>query len=333
MTTVLVVGGFGFYGSMAVEALERFGFDVSAGTRTPRGRPRAVAIDLDTPATWEGLSGFDFIVNCSDTVNCPPDGAIRYVLEAGGVWLELGADAPTIDRLLAIEVPEVKGSVVLGVGVFPGLSTALARAVAESGPPPSRLDLGIRLSPLSGAGPGNCALMAKSLFVPATRIEGGERRESTTAVGPTRPLPYGGTDHTSVTYALPDTELVWRATRVPDLSAHLSLIPGFLRFNFTLLAWVCALLRPARPVLLWLLTWQLRLVRALLLRGVKSPLVLVAVADRGSANERSRELRFEDGQTATAEGAAAAVRALAGRDVPHGVRGLAEIVSLDELGY
>jgi hypothetical protein len=97
---------------------------------------------------------------------------------------------------------------------------------------------------------------------------------------------------------------------------------------------MCKILRFAKRPLAWLVTWQMIVLRAWLLRNVESSLQLVAVADRGTPRERSRELGFADGQQATAAGTVAAVEAWLARPSdrrPAGVYGVAEIFELDEL--
>jgi hypothetical protein len=332
MATVLVLGAFGFYGARVVRRLQASGHRVLQGTRSGGAGEGIVRVDLGDPSTFDAFREAHYVLNCTDTVAAPPDAAMAHVLSHGGVWLEMGADAPTVERLLATPRPDSVGTVLLGVGVFPGLSTALARSVAEAGPPPSRLDLGIKLSPLSGAGPGNCALMAESLFVPATRIEDGVLRRGPTALGETVPLVYGGVPRGSVNLALPDTTLIHRATGVPNVASHMALVPWWLRFNFAALAWVCAVLRPLRGPLVRLLTVGLVVVRAWMLRGVETDLRIVAVADRGLPSEHSQELHFRDGQEATAQGALGAVNACVARGrLAPGLRGLAEEFTLLEL--
>jgi len=177
MPGVLIVGGYGFYGSKVAEALTARGYTIGRGTRSARGREDAVQVDLTDPATYPAMDPFEIVVNCSDSVGAAPDQAVQHILATGGVWLEMGADGPSMERLLALEPgADATGTAVLGVGVFPGMSTVLARTVAEDGPSCNTLELGIRVSPLSGAGRGTCALMAESLFVPATRYEGGARK-------------------------------------------------------------------------------------------------------------------------------------------------------------
>jgi len=328
----LVVGGMGFYGARVARALEARGHTVSRGTRRPEGREGAVRIDLNDPSTFGALQGFDAIANCSDSVGAAPDEAIGHVLEVGGLWLEMGADSVSTDRLFAIEAgPEARGTAVVGVGVFPGLSTALARAVAEDGPSCDTLVVGVRVSPLSGSGSANCTLMAETLFEPALRFEGGRRVFARTAVGPVLRLPFDGVEHSAANLALPDTVLVQRATKVETVGAYMALVPGVMRLNFTVLAWCLWPLASLRRPLVRLIAWQLTLLRAWLLRGVESRLQLVAVADQGRPTERSRGLTFADGQEATAAGVVAAVQVLVGRETPAGVVGLAEVCRLEEL--
>ncbi|MCA9687376.1 MAG: hypothetical protein KC457_34765, partial [Myxococcales bacterium] len=301
-----------------------------------RPRPDATVFDLASPDSYAAIGEVDLVVNCSDSVNAPPDAAIAHVLAYGGTWMEMGADTPSAERLLSLEVPaDCKGEVLLGVGVFPGLSTALARAVAEDvtdGQGCARIELGIRLSPLSGAGRGNCALMAESLFVPALRWEGGRRVESRTALGPSLTLPFDGRPAPANNFALPDTVLIRRCTGAADVCSYFALVPAWLRFNFGALAWMAWLLRFARGPLVWLLTWQMIVLRAWLLRSVETRVQLVAVADRGTPRERSRSLDFADGQQSTAAGVVAAVEAWtrAGRRQP-GLRGVAERFDLEAL--
>ena len=217
--------------------------------------------------------------------------------------------------------------------MFPGLSTALARAVARQGGCET-IELGIRFSPLSGAGRANCALMAESLFAPATRYENGALVRARTALGGKAVLTYSGRPATSVNVALPDTVLIQRATGAAAVASYVALVPGWLRLNFAALAWACRLLRFARRPLAWLVTWQLVVLRAWLLRNVTSSVQLVAVADRGTPRERGRELSFADGQQATAAGTVAAVEAWLARGLgrrPAGVFGVAETFELDEL--
>ncbi|MFO7565733.1 MAG: hypothetical protein R6X02_24030 [Enhygromyxa sp.] len=335
MARILVIGGSGFYGSKVAEQL-RHGHEVVIGSRRS-AQPGAVEIDLARPETFANFAGFDLLVNCSDSVNAAPDAAIMHTLTHGGTWLEMGADTESTERLLALTPPSpCAGAAIIGVGVFPGISSALARAVIDRQPECSSVELGIRLSPLSGAGRANCALMARSLFVPAVHYQGGQRIEGASALGPSTALPYliDGElcPQTSVVVALPDTVLLRAGSSVPDLAVHFALVPGWLRLNFGLLARMVRWFRFARRPLERLLEWQMIVLRAWLLRGVESRVELVALADRGKASERACALSFADGQTATALGVAAAVHAWT--QAPEhraGVFGVADYFSFEQL--
>ena len=100
MSRVLVIGGYGFYGSKVAATLRARGHEVSIGARRPQGRADAVRVDLAAPETFAALAGFDAIVNCSDSVNAPPDAAVSHVLQNGGAWMEMGAHARGSERLL-----------------------------------------------------------------------------------------------------------------------------------------------------------------------------------------------------------------------------------------
>lgn len=335
MARILVIGGFGFYGSKVAELLAR-DHEVRIGSRRA-GQAGAIEIDLARPENFANFAGFDLLVNCSDSVNAAPDAAILHTLAHGGTWLEMGADAPSTERLLGLSPPTpCKGTAVIGVGVFPGISSVLARAVVERRPECSTIELGIRLSPLSGAGRANCALMAASMFVPAVYYRGGERIEAATAVGPSVDLPYLIGDELrparSGIVALPDTALLRASCSVPDAAVHFALVPGWLRFNFGLLARFARWFRFARRPLSWLIEWQMIVLRAWLLRGVESRVEMVAIADRGTPSERACALSFVDGQTSTALGVAAAVHAWV-HEPEHraGLFGVANYFSFDQL--
>ena len=134
MARVAVIGGHGFYGARVVAVLLRAGHDAVAASRSSR----VLRIDLADSTTFSALAGFDAVVNASDSVKAPPDALARWCLDNGQVLFDMVADLPTAERLLDLPHDNVTGHVVVGVGVFPGLSTALAmatwRAAGEPGP-------------------------------------------------------------------------------------------------------------------------------------------------------------------------------------------------------
>lgn len=323
MMRALVIGGRGYYGARVVEALRAIeGLEVTVASRSAGPEAR---VDLGDSGTFEAMLAYDLIINSSDSVGAPPEAAARFCLERGRIWLDMGADAGAVDALLALDgVADGQGAIIVGVGIFPGLSTALAREVVGEGA--SSVTLGVRLSPLSGAGRANCALMTRMLDTPAVWFEGCQRREGA-AVGPAVSLPYlRAGDRPSARVGLPDAALIARATGVPNVSTHMALSPGLLRYNFMIIVALLGLLGPLKPLALWLTEQSLVLMRALLLRGVTTRVELVAVADADTPTARVAQLTFDDGQIGTALGVAATVRALLATPTPpRGVLTAAEV--------
>lgn len=308
---VLVIGGRGFYGRQIVAALARVDGVVTAVA----GRSGPVVLDLATPETFPEMGAFEVVINAADSVNADPVAAARWCLANGPAWFDIGADAPVAETLLALE-GDGPGAVIVGVGLFPGVSSALAAAVAAGGP----VDLGIRLSVFSGAGPGIVQMMMRMLTDPSVWWADGQRR-SGPPVGPVKPFDYpSAAGVKSIRIGLADAPVIHAATGA-DVAVHLAPKPGILRFNFRVMAWLAKALGKARGVVLAPARWSLHLLRAVLLKSVPGRVELSAVA-----GTRHRALAFADGQAATGEAVAAAV--MVWRDLaeqPMGVRSAAEL--------
>ena len=270
----------------------------------------------------------------SDRAASPPDAAALHVLTHGGTWLEMGADSPTVERLLELAAPDARGALVVGVGIFPGLSTALAADVCRAAAPPvSRVDVAVRLSPLSGAGPGNVSLMMASLVTPSCRFEGGDRVAGP-PLGESRRFRYAHAgSQVAMHVALPDTALARSATQAPDVASWLAVSPSWLRFNFAALSALIRVAGPLRPGLLWGTRKLMALVRSVLFRRVTSSVQLTARAVGADGAVTERALHVPDGQLGTALGVAAAVSLLRRADAapPPGVHGLAQLCAADDL--
>ncbi len=340
MPRVLVIGGRGHFGARVLEtvrALELPGLEVTAASRRA-----AYRVDLADPESFPVMLSFDVIVNCADTVRAPPDAAARYCLERGLIFMDMGADAVTVERLLALRLPQeqtssspARGVVIVGVGVFPGLSTALAAQACALAERPEGVTLGVRLSPLSGAGPGNCALMVHMLQLPSVRFEGGRRVEGS-AVGAALTLPYAGVGpRVSNLVGLPDAALIHRATGALAVQTAMALNPGVFRFSFRAIAWMLAIAGPLRGLLLALTRWSLFLLRGVLLRRVESRVQLTASArarEQGEGEEVTLMLDVADGREGAALGVAAVVSCCLERQlIEPGVYAVPELFELDAL--
>src|SRR6185503_2448172 len=168
---VVVVGGSGFLGSRAVTALKA----LDGPTVEIASRSSTLRVDLSDPSTYEALRGADVVVDLADATTFPPDALARWCLEHGIVFVETTSDMVAVDRLAKIAAADPSGAIILGAGIFTGVSNLLARAAADRAGPGARLELAIRSSPFSGAGKGTVSLMASTLSVSAVSYRGGER--------------------------------------------------------------------------------------------------------------------------------------------------------------
>lgn len=288
-------------------------------------------VDLGEPETFQTLLDFDLVINCADSLAAPPMAAARYLLVHGGAWVDMSAEPATVDALLALSVDEPKGHVIVGAGLFPGLSTMLGRYVSDLVSPCARVDVGVRLSPLSGSGPGNCRVMVDLMRQPGYDIHDAKRRQRP-AIGPGRVLPYiGSGPASSLSVTLPDTALVRRVCKAPQVASQIALVPGWLAPLFSASQWLIDRAGMLREALLAMTYVGLLLVRATVLRWAKTQIQLTAVANAGQPDETSRALAFADGRDGTAQGVAAAVLLWRDLDPPEaGTYCAAGLFGLDE---
>lgn len=168
---IAVVGGRGFLGSRAIAALRGVpGIEVViASRRSP------VRVDLSDVTTFEALRGARLVIDLADATTTPPDELAKWCLANGVVLLETTSDFSAIDRLKDLSVAGATGSLVLGAGIFTGLSNLIARKVADRVAPATRVSLAVRSSPYSGAGTGTVALMAAMLATNGASFRDGQR--------------------------------------------------------------------------------------------------------------------------------------------------------------
>jgi hypothetical protein len=322
MARVLVIGARGHLGQQAVAGLRRLGggAEVICGSR--RGD---AAVDLARPQTWEALRAFDLIVNCADTVTAPPDGLIRFCLEEGLALIETGSEPGMVRRVLASARPSGaspqgqggwRGVVVVGAGIFTGLSNLLgAAAVERAGPGCQRLALGIQWSPLSAGGGGMVNLVGHLLGASTVRYEGGVAVEGPPVQAGVA-LAFGAQRAPRATLHLPFSEasMLRLSTGLPAVAVYGALQPALLGAMFL---WLPLWLLQTRAMRGWL--WlQFTLLRRVLLRWRRSPVDLVAVASDAQGRRLAvGHLHADDGMALAGGAIAAQAEALlAGRPAP-----------------
>lgn len=322
-----MLGGSGFLGSRAARALRRAeGVDVLVAGRRARAGVDLV-VDLGRPETFSALEGADVVVDASSSHAAAPDGLAAHCLERGLVMLEASSDRIVMERLLdAHRGARAKGALVLGAGIFTGMSNALAAEAARALPGCESIEIGVRSSPFSGAGPGTIDLMVDALSVPARPVEDGRRVDAPTiSRGPRLPFVEGAS--ATLHMPFPEPVMVHASTSSPSVSMSIAPVPSLLRLAFLALPLALLRLRAFRS----LLRAYFVVVRRLLLRGVASRVGLVARASRGD-EQRVIALSTPDGFEAAGVAMAATALALAWRDErPRGTFLVDELVPFEEM--
>lgn len=299
MKTVTVVGGTGFLGSRTAEALSRV-----PGAKVRRASRRGPsALDLERPETFSVLDDSDLVIDLSNATATAPDALIAHCLARGQVVLEATSDRPVVERLFAAHRGGAgPGLLILGGGIFTGVSNLLGRAVARAVPDAASLTFAVASSPYSGAGAGTIDLMVGSLPLPAVSFAGGARRERPLGPGPLleldRPRP-------TVATSLAEAPMLHASTGIPEVAAYFAPKPAFLVPAFTAIpaAW-----RGAS----WLqgaMRLYFNLLRRLLLRWRASSVEMMAEASGPSGTAR-RVLVASDGMMAGAWALAASAALL-----------------------
>lgn len=342
---VLVIGGTGFLGRKTVRALAKVPrARVSVGYRrrppdpTPsdQGRepPSAARIDLNDPSTFSVMSDYDWVVNVSDTLAASPEQIVDYALDRGIRFLEAGAHAATMERLIrrtrgpAADPDRWTGCVVLGVGLFPGMSNLLAKELVSWAGPPEELNVVIRLNPLSGGGAGLVELMVRATQEETISWEHGQRvahppvRQGIKVFTGRRKVP-------TIGLGFPEVHMIRASLGIPTVGSYVTTIP-------TLPAWF------SRPLLRWmpdgpaaekafvpLMRRYLSLIRLRLFKNKPAFVEVNAVTGEG----KQLALRTDDGAAATAHVLAGTVQALAadppapGAYLPDEVLNLGDVTS------
>jgi short subunit dehydrogenase-like uncharacterized protein len=319
---VLVLGGSGFLGSRVVRALRRVeGAEVLIGSRRAQGAG-TVRVDLRMWESLPALRGFDVIVNCADSTRVPPDQVIGFCMEEGLTVLETTSESPVIHRLYEDyhlrargRASHLRGTLVLGVGLFPGLSNLLAIALKRSIPECERLELGVRLNPKSGAGAGMLNVMTRMMGSAALRYERGR-----VAMDPPLrrgiEMPFPGGRHSTILVGLPEAGMLHWSAGVPSTATYLATDPPLPRPVMAMAQMLLARKGALRNATRGLMRAQLGLVRGRLLRDRPTPVEITALANRGAVapgSEPSLSLTVNDGALAAAYAIAASVQLLARR--------------------
>ena len=329
---VLVIGGRGHIGAQIVAALR--GIDgievVVAGRRV--GPEVDVAVDVTDPGTFPAIVDGDCVVNCTDTYTATPDALFAHCLGRTVRFIETTAEPDAYLRLLQIArqlaPADLRGTAVLGVGAFPGISNLLAAAAARCAPGCDRLEVTVSWSVLSGAGAGTCEVMVRALSAPLRRYRNGILE----TVPPIGDVVRDATlDAVAYEIGLADPLLIHYSTGVPTIRFAASPRPRSPRWAVRTLS---ALARRGvfRP--LWvqaLLRGTFRGLRAGLLRRRTTAIRMVARARAPGQEPATRLLDSTDAFSLSAHTVAATIALLAERHVEPGTYTVDQLLGIDEV--
>ncbi len=318
---VVVIGGSGFLGAKTVAALRRFP-DVQVEVASRRG---PLVVDVGVPETFSALAAADVVVDLSDGTRSRPDALAAWCLESGKTLLEATSDAETIRRLVdAHRTAKGPGRVVLGAGIFTGVSNLMARDVAEAAGAGCSLTWAVASSPFSGAGKGTIALMVDGTKRPTVKTVDGKRVEHGLSRGPT--IDFSGTLRPTLRASLAEAEMLPVSTGATNVETFFAPKPGFLVTAFTMLP--AALL--AKSWFRALLEAYFTLLRRFLLRSVSSSVQMVARAEK-SEKVFTRTVSCSDGMEAGAWALAAMAEAVGRTPPPVGLSFIDDVVRLEPL--
>ena len=191
MSRTIVVGGYGHVGRRLAARLAGSRPVVVAGRRTTPAAEVAAALDVEAaavPVDARTGAGLDEVARPGDLVinaagDDPKARLLRRSIALGCHYTDLTADRATIQAMLALDATARASEVsaVVGIGLAPGATNLLARAVVDDLGGADRVDIGILLSLADGFGP---AALDWTLATLGSRTVDAFRDRTTLAFGP-----------------------------------------------------------------------------------------------------------------------------------------------------
>lgn len=289
---VAVIGGHGHLGrAIALGLAKSPGVEVAIAGRSSRND---VQVDLAREDSFGALDEFDAIVNASDSLIAPPDALVSRCLRRGPLLLETVGEPVAIRRILGAHPRDERGhagTVVLGAGIFPGMSNLLAAEAIAAVEDCTGVELAMRWNPMSAGGGGMVRLVPHLLVVPTHRVDDGRIVEGP-AMGPGPTLPFSDGEHPCL--HLPFTEPTMLARTHPELreiATYGSVDPDIMTRAFHLFPlWLMQ--RSLVRAMMWL---QFTVLRRFVLRSVPAHVRIVARARNDDGDEAVRTFDARDG--------------------------------------
>jgi NAD(P)-dependent dehydrogenase (short-subunit alcohol dehydrogenase family) len=319
-----IIGASGYMGEEAARALALLPNLEVVPLNRKGDLPRGRAFDLSDPLTYPAADDLDLLVNASDAARVSPIPFYEHALARGKLLLETTADrgamAALIDRFRG---QPSAGCLVLGVGIFPGLSNLVGAAAAAKARPCKRLEVGLRFGPFSRGGQGMVDLAATMFRHDSVQVQDHELAPgSPIQDGPV--LPFMSANWSTVIVPFCEPELLHLNRRAPSIVLAVAPAPWILRPMFLMLPLALARAKAFQA----LMQAYFALLRRVLFRWRRSPVEIVAVAHNAHA-QRRLALKTPDGMRLGGDAIAAVVQALQER--PHRPTGAVPVDKLFDL--
>ena len=226
---VLILGSSGHLGKLILRACQsRSDLQVQGASRS--GRNGSLAIDLERDYTE--LRHYDVIINATDSSKVSPTEIARFCLEHGKIFLETSARVDVVRDLIRLSEDSNNGTIVLGAGAFPGLSTHLL----EFAEPKQPLEFRLGWSVFSAAGLGTIDLMIEAFNSPTEQFKDSSYRKS----DPLTPIvrrSFDNSEQTFVTLSMADVAIAAEKGDYPSVTFLANIRPTLPQFMLRILAW------------------------------------------------------------------------------------------------
>jgi hypothetical protein len=170
------------------------------------------------------MTAFDVIVDCAEADCQARVEAAQYCLENKIDFVEPSSDSQVTHEFIAKFQQSASGArILLGVGIFPGLSTLTAADAVKR--QHASVEVGVRLNPVSGAGRSTAKLMAALMFRDAqVYIDGQAQSIPALTEAPQVNFPAGMCDALYVD--LPDSEIIAHLFNAARSCTVISFVPS-----------------------------------------------------------------------------------------------------------
>jgi hypothetical protein len=194
------------------------GLEVSVASR--KERSGGVRVDLGDPATFSAFDRFDYVVSCASPVVRSPLPAIQYCAGRDLTFIQTISDVDTVERALLLrkraQPGTIRGRVVVGLGVSPGLTNLVAGELAARHEGLKRLEVAVRVGGIRQSARG----LFGSLLPPVgARYEQDERIEIPALASEVR-IPFFDEAHDCALVAWPEGVMLHFSTGVPSTATY-----------------------------------------------------------------------------------------------------------------